>query len=74
MSGALPSFLLNTGIYKFNIIFGENQRYVLFHVTDLIQFEITNEILGSNSSMLPGILRYNIPYRMDFIGKTEEYE
>lgn len=64
--GSLPPFLINAGIYKFNIIFGQNQRHVLFQISDFTQFEIVNESLGSNSTVLPGVLRYNITYKTDF--------
>lgn len=67
IKGTLPAFFINAGIYKFHLIFGESQRYVLFHTTDLIQFEIINESAGSNSSIVPGLLRYEIPYQTEFV-------
>ena len=67
--GNIPPYFINAGIYKFNLIFGENQRYVLFSINDFIQFEVLNESLGSNSLSLPGILRPNINYKIKFIDK-----
>ena len=64
--GILPPNLLNAGTYKFSLIFGENQRYVLFNVLDLIQFEVMNVNIGSNSFILPGIIRPNIDYTSNF--------
>jgi lipopolysaccharide transport system ATP-binding protein len=66
VKGVIPPFLLNAGKYKFSLIFGENQRYSLFSITDFNQFEIVNESIGSNSNILPGILRYNINYEIAF--------
>jgi lipopolysaccharide transport system ATP-binding protein len=62
----VPGYLLNAGTYKFNLIFGLNQRYVLYKNAELIQFEIMNEGLGSNNNILPGILRLDIPYNISF--------
>ena len=43
IKGIIPSNLLNAGIYKFKVIFGENQRYCLYTVDEIVQFEILNE-------------------------------
>ena len=48
--------LLNAGLYYVSIIFGENQRYVLFNIIDCISFEVMQESTGSNSNKLPGII------------------
>ena len=64
VSGKLPPDFLNTGSYRFNIIFGENQRYALFSIQDLVLFEVLNETLGSNSLTLPGVTRPHIPYEV----------
>ena len=53
---SLPEQLLNAGIYSVNLIFGENQRFLLKHYEDIISFEVLQEIAGSNSSKLPGIV------------------
>jgi lipopolysaccharide transport system ATP-binding protein len=66
VSGSLPGYMLNAGTYKFKLIFGENQRYALYIVDDFVQFEILNEAMGSNSAVLPGVLRLDIPYQISF--------
>ena len=66
IKGQLEPYLLNAGIYRFSLIFGENQRYVLFSIAEIIQFEIFNEAQGSNSQQLPGILSLNIPFEVHF--------
>lgn len=51
----LPKRFLNAGIYHISMIFGQNQRYVLYQVRDFMSFEVIQEATGSNSSRLPGI-------------------
>ncbi len=53
---SLPQQLLNTGIYSINLIIGENQRIVLKKYESLISFDVLQEIVGSNSSKLPGVI------------------
>jgi lipopolysaccharide transport system ATP-binding protein len=60
----LPPNFLNAGNYRFNLIFGENQRFGLYSKNDVIQFELTNETLGTNSKTLPGVVRPEIPYEI----------
>lgn len=64
VSAVLPPDFLNAGTYRFNLIFGENQRHGLWSKTDVIQFEILNETLGSNSASLPGIVRPDLQYEI----------
>ncbi|PZX57790.1 ABC-type polysaccharide/polyol phosphate transport system ATPase subunit [Algoriphagus ratkowskyi] len=66
VKGHLSPYILNAGQYKFNIIFGENQRYVLFKESEVVGFDIANESMGSNTETLPGVLRPNISYEIDF--------
>lgn len=66
--GVIQPFTLNAGTYTFNLIFGESQRYVLHKEDHFIQMEILNEALGSNTSVLPGVLRPNIDYQIEFKG------
>lgn len=67
ITGIFPENLLNAGIYKFKLIFGENQRDVLYIHNDVIQFEVLNETLGSNTNILPGIIRPQLIYTSNFI-------
>ncbi|MFN3998527.1 ATP-binding cassette domain-containing protein [Algoriphagus sp.] len=66
IKGQLDPYTINAGQYKFNVIFGENQRYLLFKESEIIGFEIANESFGSNTEILPGVLRPDIPYVVDF--------
>lgn len=58
--------LLNAGNYFFNIIFGQNQRYPLFVKERIIGFEIMNESLGSNSAVLPGVIRPTFDFKVNY--------
>ncbi len=66
VKGYLPANILNAGIYQFKLIFGENQRYALYIMDNVIQFEILNESLGSNNNILPGVIRPEINYSTSF--------
>jgi lipopolysaccharide transport system ATP-binding protein len=57
VKGEMPSNLLNTGIYKFNIIIAESFHSVFLNVTDIIRLEIINESILGNNLILPGIIR-----------------
>src|SRR5690554_4441645 len=61
---SLPANLLNTGNYYFKLIFGENQRYALYINEQIVNFEVQNETLGSNSNKLPGIIRPKLDYHV----------
>lgn len=62
----IPSDLLNAGGYYFKLIFGESQRYVLYENNSVIGFEVENESLGSNSNILPGLIRPVFDYKINF--------
>lgn len=66
VKGNLRPQFLNAGIYRFKLIFGENQRYPLFIIPDFVQFEVVNETFGSNASILPGVVRADINYDVTF--------
>lgn len=74
VTGFLPANLINSGNYKFNLIFGENQRYALFAVNDFIHFEVLNESIEGNALTLPGILRLDIPYRSEYMSNHHELQ
>ncbi|MCX8522315.1 ABC transporter ATP-binding protein [Chryseobacterium formosus] len=63
---AIPSGLLNAGNYYFKVIFGENQRYILYINEQICSFEIMNESSSSNSSILPGIIRQNLNFQINY--------
>jgi lipopolysaccharide transport system ATP-binding protein len=74
VTGKLSGSLLNAGIYNFKVIFGESQRYLLYMIDNIIQFEVLNESLGSNTNILPGIIRPAITYNSKFYaGVHQDY-
>lgn len=56
ITAGLPNQLLNAGKYSINLIFGENQHFLLLKVEDLVQFEVMHESSGSNNSKVPGVI------------------
>jgi lipopolysaccharide transport system ATP-binding protein len=62
----IPPFLLNAGNYVFKLIFGENQRYLLFGADDFIGFEVENETKGSNSALTPGIIHPKLNFIVNY--------
>jgi len=67
VSGYVEPFLLNAGMYKFSIIFGENSTFVLCHVPEIINFEISNEASGVNLNSIPGILRLPLEFKAVYL-------
>ena len=65
---SVPSNLLNAGNYYISLLFGKNQREVLYHQNQVLQFEILNETIGTNSHPLPGFIRININADTNFLG------
>jgi len=67
---SLPPFLLNAGKYKMKLIFGENQRHVLWMCNDVLCFEIENTLTGQgyNMSTFPGIIKPQLNYQHVYLG------
>ncbi|MET3979706.1 lipopolysaccharide transport system ATP-binding protein [Mucilaginibacter sp. UYP25] len=62
----IPPDLLNAGNYAFKLIFGENQRHLLFGADDFIGFEVENETKGSNSSLAPGVIHPKLTFNFSY--------
>jgi lipopolysaccharide transport system ATP-binding protein len=65
----IPSHLLNAGIYKINLGFGENQRHLLYKIEDVISFEVEHTVSGrgSNMSRAPGVIRPVLDWSYEFL-------
>lgn len=61
---ALPKQFFNAGLYNVKILFGENQRYLLYQNDCIASFEVIQEIAGSNSNRLPGVTFPNVSYEI----------
>lgn len=64
----LNPFSLNTAKYKIKLIFGENQKYVLWTKDNFINFEIKNTLTGQgyNLATHPGILKPDLNFVSKF--------
>jgi lipopolysaccharide transport system ATP-binding protein len=63
----MEPFSLNAGRYYLNLIFGKNQRELLFHCNGCYYFDVENDVsIGTNSSVLPGILRPDFKFDINF--------
>ena len=68
LTGRIPEHLLNAGRYSLDVIFGEDQRYILFRSDGVVSFEVENTATGrgSNMSVAPGVIRPLLSWRHSF--------
>ena len=59
ITGIIPPNLLNSGQYRFSLLFGRDQRYELLRLEDLVCFCIENTATnrGTNMGRAPGVIR-----------------
>lgn len=57
-TAVLPHNILNTERYIFSVMFGKNQREVLFRMEDILIFEVNDGIKnrGNNFNKIPGVI------------------
>jgi len=60
----IPKNLLNAGNYYFKLIFGKDQKDALFIANEIVGFEVENVKIGSNMSLLPGVIRPIFDYKL----------
>lgn len=65
LTGRMPEHLLNAGRYSLNMVFGKDQRYVLFRMDEVVFFEVENTATGRglNMSVAPGVIRPMLCWR-----------
>ncbi|MDF3079281.1 MAG: ATP-binding cassette protein [Sphingobacteriaceae bacterium] len=66
VSSTIAPNTLNSGFYKFNFIIASSYHDVLYSENDFVQFEVLNESLAGNSQKLPGVIRPNLEYQIDY--------
>jgi len=68
LTGRIPAHLLNAGRYSLNVVFGKDQRYVLFRIDEVVSFEVENTATGRglNMAVAPGIIRPMLSWRHSF--------
>lgn len=64
----IPPHLLNAGQYYLNLVFGKDQRYVLFRMDEVAWFEVANTSTGRgfNMSISPGLVRPLLKWECEF--------
>lgn len=64
----IPPHLLNAGVYKINLLFGDSQRYLLYKIDDVISFEVEHTATGRGSNMAraPGVIRPILDWTSEF--------
>jgi lipopolysaccharide transport system ATP-binding protein len=75
LTGRIPADLLNAGRYSLSVLFGKDQRYVLFRMDDAVFFEVENTSTGrgANMAVAPGIIRPLLSWRHSFEEKCSSY-
>jgi lipopolysaccharide transport system ATP-binding protein len=66
LTGRVPGHLLNAGRYSVDIVFGQDQRYVLFRMDSVVSFEVENVARGSNMNVAPGVIRPRLSWSHSF--------
>jgi lipopolysaccharide transport system ATP-binding protein len=68
LTGKIPTHLLNAGRYSLSVVFGKDQRYVLFRMDEVVSFEVENTATGRglNMGVAPGIIRPMLSWRHSF--------
>jgi lipopolysaccharide transport system ATP-binding protein len=68
LTGRIPVHLLNAGRYSLSVLFGKDQRYVLFRMDEIVFFEVENTSTGrgANMGVAPGIVRPMLSWQHSF--------
>jgi lipopolysaccharide transport system ATP-binding protein len=66
LKGRIPGHLLNAARYSVDLVFGKDQRYVLFRIDSAVSFEVENVARGSNMSVAPGLVRPRLSWSHSF--------
>lgn len=68
---SFPPYVLNSGMIKMHILFGENQRFLLFRSEEILVFELEETFFkrGANRDVVGGLIRPNYSTEAFFDGK-----
>jgi lipopolysaccharide transport system ATP-binding protein len=66
LTGRIPGHLLNAGRYSVDVVFGRDQRHVLFRMDGVVSFEVENVARGANMSVAPGVVRPKLSWHHCF--------
>jgi len=70
ITAVIPPYLLNANTYSMNLIFGQNQSYLLFRQDRICAFEVENIPLENNMRVSPGVVKPAISYSLEFHDST----
>lgn len=68
-----PPHLLNRGRYKLNLIFGQNKRYLVARIDDVLVFEIGHEA-SRHLIAKPGVIAPQLEFSSQFLGNLDSRE
>ena len=57
LTGRIHGHLLNAGRYSVDVVFAQDQQYVLLRADNVVSFEVQNAARGANMSVAPGVVR-----------------
>lgn len=68
VEAVIDPYVLNAGSYRINLIFGENQAYVLFRLNNIAFFDIENTYAdrGNNMNVPSGYMRPDVKWSKQF--------
>lgn len=64
---SINGHVLNAGEYRLNLIFGENRRYALWKVDNILVFEIAHVTTNDTGRKMPGILSLDLKPQFQFM-------
>jgi len=69
ISVKIPPHLLNANTYRVQIMFGENQKYLIYKTDDILNFDVENTMTGqgANLQIVPGVIRPELKWEVAFI-------
>jgi lipopolysaccharide transport system ATP-binding protein len=68
----IPPHLLNVGRYCMHLVFGRDQRHVIFKIDEVASFQVENTATGRghNLAAAPGIIRPLLKWEWEHAGET----
>tara|TARA_R110002073_G_scaffold128999_1_gene274967 strand:+ start:17288 stop:18544 length:1257 start_codon:yes stop_codon:yes gene_type:complete len=65
LNATIPAFLLNSGTYRVNLIFGKDRSYLLLDAQNIVSFEI-NTLGAVSSTKRPGIIYQSFDWQIKY--------
>ncbi|HNV71284.1 MAG TPA: hypothetical protein PKO06_16385, partial [Candidatus Ozemobacteraceae bacterium] len=74
ISGIIPPYFLNAGIFSFSLIFGRSRKDVLYLCDDALSFEIQEEVIDAWPSSRRGLTFPRLEFHAEYLGSTVKEE